>query len=578
MASLPSKVPNVLGDTSLDRFDVVVIGSGAGGGAAIRVLATNGLKVCVLEAGNNYWLGLDDPKDGMPVSLFSNDEVKLSARSMIQQQTRIEPRTFRSSASDGDRTFIGDVNNLPKNVGGAWVHADMKAPRFAAFDFRLGTLLGDVPGASFADWPLSYDELEPFYAAAERMIGVQGEAGADPFAEPRSGPYPMRSGVPMYVANVLTKGALELGLHPFPYPAAVTSQTYRGRQACNDCGFCSGYGCPINAKGSIALLRDALLTGNVQVRYNTIATRLVTDASGRRVTAIEYLDPAGKPASVSGDRVLLAASPIESARLLLLSDLGGPGLGNSSGLVGRNVMFHHQTLGVGIYRQDLHGERGKSVTTGFSDFRGVPNDPQRPLGGIVEFGTNSEKIADVQQYMDLGFTGATLKSYMRSSPFGRHISVLIMQGEDAPQLDNRMDLDPAVKDINGLPVPRITYKAHPFELAAREFYSPKLIELHGASGAQFAFVSPVNDGGPTPASRHVLGTLRMGTDPKTSVTDAFCKLHDLDNVWSADGAPFPTGSGYNPTLTIQAMALRTAGAIVDPQRPESVIERDVTAA
>ena len=91
-------------------------------------------------------------------------------------------------------------------------------------------------------------------------------------------------------------------------------------------------------------------------------------------------------------------------------------------------------------------------------------------------------------------------------------------------------------------------------------------------------MSPVNDGGPTPASRHVLGTLRMGTDPKTSVTDAFCKLHDLDNVWSADGAPFPTGSGYNPTLTIQAMALRTAGAIVDPQRPESVIERDVTAA
>jgi choline dehydrogenase-like flavoprotein len=377
----------------------------------------------------------------------------------------------------------------------------------------------------------------------------------------------------MYVANVLSEGARKLGLHPFPYPAAVTSQTYRGRQACNDCGFCSGYGCPINAKGSVALLRDALLTGNVQIRHNAIATRLVTDASGRRVTSIEYLDPDGKPASVSGDRVLLAASPIESARLLLLSDLDGPGLGNSSGYVGRNVMFHHQTLGVGIYPQDLHGERGKSVSTGFSDFRGVPNDPSRPLGGIVEFGTNSEKISDAVQYMTLGFRGATLKSYLRSSPFGRHIAVLIMQGEDAPQLTNRMDLDPAVKDINGLPVPRVTYAAHPFELTARAFYGPKLIELHGASGAQFAFVAPVNDGGVTPASRHVLGTLRMGNDPKTSVTDAFGKLHDLDNVWSADGAPFPTGSGYNPTLTIQAMALRTAGAIVDPQRPDAVIER-----
>lgn len=573
--SLPSKVPNVLGDTALDRFDVVVIGSGAGGGAATRALATSGLKVCVLEAGNNYFVGLDDPADGMPVPVFSSDEVKMSARELIKQQARIEPRTFRASESDGDRTYIGDVNALPKTVGGGWVHADMKTPRFAAFDFRLGTLLGDVPGASFADWPLTYDELEPFYAATERLLGVQGEAGADPFAEPRSGPYPMPPGPPMYVANLLSDGARKLGLHPFPYPGAVTSRPYRGRAVCNDCGFCSGYGCPINAKGSVALLRDALLTGNVQLRYNAIATRLSTDASGRRVTSVEYLDADGNPASVSGDRIVLAASPIESARLLFASDPGGPGLGNSSGLVGRNLMFHHQTIGVGIYQQDLHGERGKSVSTGFSDFRGVPNDPARPLGGIVEFGTNSEKIADAAQYMNLGFRGATLKSYLRSSPFGRHIAVLIMQGEDAPQLTNRIDLDPRVKDINGRPVPRVTYQAHPFEILARMFYGPKLIDLHGASGAQFAFVAPPNDGGVTPASSHIMGTLRMGTDPATSVCDAFCKLHDLDNVYSADGAPFPTGSGYNPTLTIQALALRTAGAIVDPQRPDAVVERSV---
>lgn len=573
MATLPSKVPNVLGDTSLDRFDVVVIGSGAGGGMATRVLATNGLKVCVLEAGNNYWLGLDDPAPDRPISLFSNDEIKMRARELIRQQARVEPRTFRASDADGERTYVGDVNALPKNVGGGWVHADMKTPRFAAFDFQLGTLLGDVPGASFADWPLTYDELEPFYAAAERLIGVQGLAGADPFAEPRSGPYPMPPGPPMYVANLLSEGARKLGLHPFPYPGAVTSRPYRGRPPCNDCGFCSGYGCPINAKGSVAPLRDALLTGNVQLRYNAIATRLVTDASRRRVTAVEYLDPDGNPASVRGDRIVLAASPIESARLLFESDLDGPGLGNSSGLVGRNLMFHHQTIGVGIYRQDLHGERGKSVTTGFSDFRGVPNDPDRPLGGIVEFGTNSETIADARQSMDLGFRGATLKSYLRSSPFGRHIAVLIMQAEDAPQPTNRVDLDPRVKDINGRPVPRITYQAHPFEIFARNFYGPKLVELHGAAGAQFAFVAPPNDGGPTPTSAHIMGTLRMGTDPATSVTDAFCKLHDLENVYSADGAPFPTGSGYNPTLTIQALALRTAGAMVDPQRPEAVIER-----
>ena len=572
MATLPSKVPNVLGDSSLDRFDVVVIGSGAGGGTAARVLATNGLKVCILEAGNNYWVGLDDPRDGMPTSVYSSDEVKLSARELIKQQARVEPRTFRASDADGDRTYIGDVNALPKTVGGGWVHADVKTPRFQDFDFRLGTELGDVPGASFADWPLTYDELEPFYTATERLIGVQGEAGADPFESPRSGPYPMPPGPPMYVASLLAEGARKLGLHPFPYPGAVTSRPYRGRKPCNDCGFCSGYGCPINAKGSMAMLRDALLTGNVQLRFNASVTRLVT--SGRSVTSVEYLDPDGKPASVSGDRVVLAASPIESARLCLLSDPGGAGLGNSSGYVGRNLMFHHQTIGVGIYQQDLHGERGKSVSTGIADFRGKPNDAAHPLGGIVEFGTNSEKISDAVQYMDLGFRGATLKSYLRSSPFGRHIAVLIMQGEDAPQLTNRIDLDPVVKDINGLPVPRITYQAHPFEIMARMFYGPKLIDLHGASGAQFAFVSPPNDGGITPTSAHILGTLRMGNDPATSVTDAFGKFHDLDNLYSADGAVLPTSSGYNPTLTIQSMALRTAGAMVDPLRPESVIERE----
>jgi gluconate 2-dehydrogenase alpha chain len=565
---------SVLGNSRLDRFDVVIIGSGAGGGIVARVLATNGLKVCVLEAGNNYFPGLDDPSPDQPRSLFSSDEIKLSARGLIDQQERIEPRTFRSDESRAVRELIGEVNNLPKTVGGGWVHADMKCPRFNAVDFRLGTELGEIPGAAFADWPVDYDELEPYYAAAERLIGVAGLAGADPFADPRSSPYPLPPAPPMYVHTLLARGAEALGLHPFAYPGAQATRPYRGRPACNDCGFCSGYGCPINAKGSVAPLRDALLTGNVQLRYNSIATRLVTDGTGRRVVRVEYLDPDGRPESVAADRVVLAASPIESARLCFLSDPGGPGLGNSSGLVGRFLTFHHQTLGVGIYQDDLHGERGRSVTGGFSDFRGVPNDPQRPLGGIVEFGTNSEKVAEAFSYTSLGFRGARLKQYLRESPLGAHIAVLIMQGEDAPQATNRVDLDPDVRDINGLPVPRITYKPHAFELAAREFYGPKMIELHGAAGAQFAFVAPIFDGGLTPSSRHIMGTLRMGEDARASVVDPRGRFHDIENLYSADGAPFPTSSGYNPTLTLQALALRTAGLMVDPLHPERTVDED----
>jgi choline dehydrogenase-like flavoprotein len=214
------------------------------------------------------------------------------------------------------------------------------------------------------------------------------------------------------------------------------------------------------------------------------------------------------------------------------------------------------------------------VTTGISDFRGVPNDPNRPLGGIVEFGTNSEKIADARTYLlELGYRGRAFKEYLRASPFGAHIAVLIMQAEDAPQPTNRVDLDPDVRDIDGHAVPRITYRPHAFELAASAFYAPGLIDLHGAAGAQFAFVSPPYEGGPTPSTRHVMGTLRMGTDPARSVTDSFGRFHDIENLYSCDGAPFPTSSGYNPTLTIQALSLRTAGAILDPLRPDALLDR-----
>lgn len=572
MTSLPSAVPHVLGNTSLDRFDTVIIGSGCGGSPVARALAAHGLKVCILEAGNNYFPGLDDPAPGNPRSLFSNDEIKLSARGMIEQQTLVEPRTFRPTAADGPRTLVGDVNGLPRTVGGGFVHADCKTPRFQEFDFRIRSELGDLPGASFADWPLDYAELEPFYAAVERLIGVQGAAGADPFAAPRSGPYPMPPGPDMYVGSVLGEASRKLGLHPFPYPSSVNSRDYGGRPPCNDCGFCSGFGCPIHAKGSpaVTLLRDALLSGNVQLRYNCSASRVLTRHAGRYAVGVEYIDPEGKRASVVADRVVLAASPIESARLCLLSDPDGPGLGNSSGLVGRNLMFHHQTLALGIYPQDFHGERGRSVTSGISDFRGVPGDPKRPLGGIIEFGTSSLRVYEVANAMiSMGLRGAVLESWIRSSPFGAHLAGLIMQAEDAPQLGNRVDLDPEIRDINGLPVPRITYAPHALELEGRRVYGPRMMEIHEVAGAQFAFVAPMDT---PPNSKHIMGTLRMGADPATSVTDAFGRFHDVENLYATDGSLLPSSSGYNPTLTIQSLALRTAGAMLDPRRPEAVIE------
>lgn len=582
-ASLPSRVPGILGNTSLDRFDAIIIGSGAGGSAAARTLAlVGGKRVLVLEHGPNYFIGLDDPAPDRPRPLFSNDELKLAIRGLVSQDPLLEPRTFRELEGASARPYP-DVNTLPKTVGGAAIHADMKYPRFNRVDFRMASEL-DAKGvrydeAAFADWPLEYDELEPYYQEAERLSGVQGIAGSDPFASPRNSEYPMSPGLPMYVARVLSDGARALGYNPFPYPGAQNSTFYRGRPPCNDCGFCSGYGCPINAKGSPAVttLRDALLSGNCQVRYNAHVTRLLHDGHGR-VLQVEYVDDDGRLQRVAADVVLLAASAIESARLCLLSDLG-----NDSGLVGRFLMFHAQNISVGIYRQRFHGERGRSVTHGISDLRGVrPGgdaiDSDMPLGGIVEFGTNSGAIAGAhaaRQAFDLAqlqrIPGLTLARLLRTNIFQAHIAVAIQQGEDAPYFRNRVDLDPQIRDVFGQPVPRITYRTGALERSARQFYGPKLVELHRAAGADYGFLAPVDS---PPTTRHVLGTLRMGDDPRSSVCNRWQRFHGVDNLYAVDGSVFVTSSGYNPTLTIIALALRAAAHLVSPESPERTLGRD----
>jgi len=559
-----------VGNRALAQFDVLVIGSGAGGGAAANVLCANGLKVLVLEAGPNYFLGLDDGSQ-TPSTLFANDEIKLAARNFIAPDPIVEPRTWRTDESQ-TRTYVGDVQGLPKTVGGGAAHADLKMPRFLPTDFQLGTLLGDIPGASFADWPVGYAALEPFYAYAEKIIGVQGKAGAYPQEGPRSTDFPMPPGLAAYFSQRVAAGLTSLGYTPFPYPSAINSQPYDGRPACADCGFCSGFPCPSGAKGSppVTTLRRALLGGNCLVLPGTRATRLVMN--GNSVAGVEAIGPSGQTQMFTADRYVLAASPIEDARLLLLSDPGGPGVGNFSGLVGRNLTFHLQTEAIGVFEERLHGHRSRAVDTGFADFRGVPGDATRPLGGIVEISAGEGPVAEAAFYARvfgmLGFDGPRFKRLMRQSPGRDRAVVLVLQAEDAPQPTNRVDLDPDVRDLDGLPVARVTYANHKFELDARDFYSPKLLEILGASGARWAAIAPFDT---IPGSAHIMGTLRFGNDPATSVCDAGGRFHDVGNLYAADGALFPTSSGFNPTMTIMALATRVAAVMVNASAPEAAL-------
>lgn len=546
--------------------DVVIIGSGAGGGIAAKILAEGGLKVVLLEKGDNFFVGLDRP-EGIVKNFFGNDELKFVHRDFVDQDARIEPRTFRRR--EGEKaSFVGKVNTLATTVGGGTIHYDGNSPRVQEKDLRARTVYGPMDGTTIEDWPIGYADLEPFYDEVEKTIGVQGEAGANPFEAPRSSAYPMPPGYPKYVSVLLSDAARSLGYHPYPTPMAINSIPYRGRPACSNCGFCGHHGCAIHAKGSTAVtaIRDALLTGNCELRPNCFVYRLTTNGAGTAVEAVEYIDSAGNAIRQSAAIFILACNAIESARLCLLSAGGAhaQGLGNGSGLVGRNLMFHPTWSIFGIFPQRTHIHRGHVGSHGMDDFNRAPG-PDNPNavfgGGVVEFGAQLHPIAEAK---NLPLMGALHKKYMRESPLRDHLAVVTLIGEDPPVAQNRVDLDPEVRDVYGFPVARITYETPPQSLQAAERIVPKLERILWEAGALFVLAVPqeIQTGG-IPDTKHLMGTLRMGTDPTRSVTDPSGRFHELENLYCADGGLFVTATGYNPTLTQQALAARQAHHILE---------------
>jgi gluconate 2-dehydrogenase alpha chain len=348
----------------------------------------------------------------------------------------------------------------------------------------------------------------------------------------------------------------------------VNSIEYDGRPACNNCGFCAYFGCPIHAKGDpVAPLRRALLTGRAELRPQSHVSRILL--RNGRATGVEWIDSRGDRHTELADRIVVACGAMETPRLLLLS-----GLANEQ--IGRNVMFHMQTFVFGVMPFRVHGHIGRSVTHVHDDHI-IVDDAARAAaaeaglrwikGGLVEHCSPSHLIAEAKQYP----WGPQHKIMMRDSPMRDHLLGFCMQGDDLPQLTNTVDLDPAVTDIWGLPVARTTYQLHTHELVASRHHGARLALIMKEAGAEriMTATSPKTTGdlatthadiSQVPISRHVAGTARFGTDPSSSACDQWGRMWEAPNVLIADSSVFPTGSGYGPTLTLVALSLRNSQA------------------
>ncbi len=565
--------------------EAVVVGSGAAGSVVAYHLARKGWSVTVLERGRNLRPGYGKRPTGKLGTQYSSDEIK-SARGLGFPDGLLEPvstRTRGQARAGMARGAQGALGQLGAAVGGTTLHYNAKFPRFWRQDFEMLSELGPVDGAAIADWPIGYDDLEDCYDRVERRVGVQGDRDAMPertrSQSPRKRDFEMAPSPMPHVGRLLEEAATAMGYTAYPQPAAVNSEQYHGRPACVSCGLCSGFGCAIDARGDAlnSWLHPAVKTGRVKVIDRAWVYRVETTRNGRQVSGVRYVDGEGRQQRLGAKTVILAGSPVNTARLLLLSDSHEHpnGLGNGSDQVGRNMMFHNFTLATSVFTQDVHPNRAQSNPLQMDDLIGPFKGAEvRALGlpfvkgGLVQVagGIPPFAVAGILA----GFTGygRVHKQLMRSGLLLSQIGGSQLVGEDLPQAENRVDLDPDLKDLNGHPAPRITYSAHQHEKVAAELLGARLEAMHlrvrGAVGAAIIPYPLISDG--PPATAHLAGTARMGTDPRRSVCDPDGQLHEVEGAFVADASTFPTFPGFNPTNTIMANALRIARGITGSKR------------
>ncbi|MEV4708753.1 GMC family oxidoreductase [Actinoplanes sp. NPDC049316] len=533
-----------------ERADVCIIGAGASGAAAAKVLTERGLGVVGLERGP--WRTKET---------FGGDELANVNRYNLWPDPLLNPRTVRTSADEEARIEL--FCPVPQMVGGGTVHWQGWLPRFTENDFRPRTVIGDLPGATLADWSITYADLEPYYDKVEWAFGVSGAAGANVYESPRTRGYPCPPMPMSRYAKKFHAGCAALGYNSFPTPQAALSRPFNGRPATVVSAFAQQHGDPTGTRSSAlnVFIPDAVATGRYDLRPDSYVRELTVDALGRVASAV-YADADGDLVEQEADVFVLACGAVESARLLLLSRSGRypNGLANGSDLVGRNVTFHEYSAAVGLFDDPIYAWAGGGYVSA-SSFQFYEHDDSRGFasGGHIACAGVGIPLPINWSLPDRPLWGPEAKRMDRE--YFNHSMAVAMVVHDMPQHDNRVDLDEKVTDAWGLPAARITLTPHPNDLAMGRWLIDRNAEILDAAGAHKTYRVYIDR--ITGNCSHQHGTTRMGDDPETSVLDRDCRAHEVDNLFVVDGGPFPTATGANPTLTIMANAWRVAERIAD---------------
>ncbi len=511
-----------------------------------KELATQGISVVLLERGG--WPGYDR---------HINDE-------LISQRTQVLGSAFGPDhrkhpririSSDGSRQVItpisGGYGHNAACVGSGTVSYGAMAWRFMPEDFRMKSTYGHVEGSTLDDWPISYEELEPFYEKAEWEIGVSGDDSQNPFAAPRNLPHPMPPFENNSEGKVLAAAGKRLGLHPFPIPMLRNSVPYNGRPACIRNRTCVGFACPVDGKNGThnTVIPTATATGNCEVRAHCQVAEIISEPSGR-VKGIRYFDAQGKGQEQTADLVVLAASATETARLMLNSptDRFPNGLGNNHDWVGRNLQGHAYTGAQALFDDEITDFAGPGATIGFCDF----NHHHEGIvgGGLLcnEFNALPYLFSGVRPpdapRWGKGHKAYQMKNIKRAA--GLHGPV-----QEIPNFAARVTIDPKVKDHWGIPVLALSGSRHPLDYEHCKWLSAKAEEVLKEAGAIHTWLRVGGRG--LSGGQHQAGTARMGNDPQTSVTNRYGQVHGIDNLFVADGSLCVTNGGFNPVLTILAL-------------------------